>query len=163
MPTMPRRALALTLLVGLASCSSDSSTAPGGTHAGEVSVSPTFTANPALAALPVSQEILTVVRAPAETLVSRTIPMTLGGGPLTVTAPVDLAAVSESLVVSLELRNPATPLLRGVDTLEVTSGAVGSDLPIAVTYVGPGADVAHLTVTTPDTFLVADDSISYQV
>ncbi|MBW8773131.1 MAG: hypothetical protein JF590_07580, partial [Gemmatimonadetes bacterium] len=138
--TAERLALAALLALASATCT-DQPTEPGGGHRAQVRFAPAFASNTFVAGLPLDNVTVTVVRAPAETLVVKNAPFAVTDSVLQLDVAVDLKTPSESLEVTLDLLSGPTLLFRGRDTLLVTSGNGGTAAPgIPMTYVGPGAN-----------------------
>src|ERR1041385_3648918 len=148
-----RPALAALFVLAAATCT-DQPTEPGGIHAAKVRFTPVFAVNAAVAGLPIDNVTVTVVRPAAETLVVRNAPFALTDSVLNLAIPVTLAAPSESLQVTIALQSGASILFQGTKLVLVDAGdPVGPPPAITMTYVGPGADIASLTIAPRDTVL----------
>ena len=158
-----RSALAALFVLATATCT-EQPTEPGGVHLAQVRFTPVFRANAAIAGLPIDNVTVTVVRPAAETLAVRNAPFALTDSVLNLSLSVALNAPSESLQVSVALQNGAAILFQGTDTILVTSGNGGGPIPgIAMTYVGPGANIASMTLSPFDTVLSFGDTLQYAV
>ena len=159
---IPIRLAVIPLLVlASATCSGDS-TAPSSGHGAELRVRPAFTAAASQANLPIDHATVTVVRAPSETLAVKDTAFVLADTATGLAVPLDLLAPSESLLVGLELRNGPTALARGTAPVEVMSGTPPAlPAPIAVAYVGPGADITLLHALPADSVLSFGDTLRF--
>ncbi|MDP9143255.1 MAG: Ig-like domain-containing protein, partial [Actinomycetota bacterium] len=142
-------------------CSTDT-TGPGGGHDAQVRVEAILPAAAHAARVPLGQATLTVVRAPAETLLSQTVAYDSGA---VVDLPVELDATSEDLDVTLTLLMsptsgfPGVAAFRGRDTITVTGGTPGAAVPVAVQYIGPGATAAAVRIMPRDSTLATNDTL----
>src|SRR5690348_7647051 len=155
-----RFTLAALLALATATCT-DQPTEPVGGHAGQVRFTPVFAANTFAAGLPLDQVTVTVVRPAAETLAVRSAPFALTDSVLQLDIPVTLLAPAESLQVTIDLLSGATLLFSGTDLIEVTSGTSTTPPAITMTYVGPGANIAFLSISPRDTTLRFGDTLTY--
>src|SRR5574338_703969 len=155
-----RLTLAALLALATATCT-DQPTEPLGAHAGQVRFTPVFAANTFAAGLPLDQVTVTVVRPTAETLAVRSAPFALTDSVLQLDIPVTLNAPAESLLVTVDLLSGATLLFRGTDLIQVTSGTSTTPPAITMNYVGPGANIAFLSVSPRDTVLSFGDTLVY--
>jgi hypothetical protein len=155
----------LVLGLGLAgvTCSGES-TGPSGGHEAFVRVRPLLSAAAVAANVPLTQARLVVVRLPAETLAVQSGSFTVADTSVAIVAPVELDSVTEELRVTLELSTATGAAFRGIDTMEVTSGAPAPVVaPMAVRYVGPGVNAASVRITPRDSTLAAGDTLFFVV
>ncbi|HTK56461.1 MAG TPA: hypothetical protein VL295_06545 [Gemmatimonadales bacterium] len=155
-----RFTLAALLVLATATCT-DQPTEPVGSHAGQVRFTPVFASNTFASGLPLDQVTVTVVRPAAETLAVRSAPFALTDSVLQLDIPVMLNAAAESLQVTIDLLSGATLLFSGTDTIEVTAGTGTTPPAITMTYVGPGANIAFLSIAPRDTVLRFGDTLDY--
>ena len=156
-----RLALAALLALATVTCT-EQPTEPGGVHEARVRFTPVFSSHTFVAGLPIDNVTVTVVRPPADTLAVRNAPFALTDSVLNLSLSVALNAPSESLQVTVTLQHGAAILFQGTDTLLVTAGDGGTSVPgIAMTYVGPGANIASLTLAPADTVLSFGDTLFY--
>lgn len=155
-----RFTLAALLALATATCT-DQPTEPVGGHAGQVRFTPVFNANTFASGLPLDQVTVTVVRPAAETLAVVSAPFALTDSVLQLDIPVTLNAAAESLQVTIDLLSGATLLFRGTDTIEVTAGTGTTPPAITMDYVGPGANIAFLSIAPRDTVLRFGDTLDY--
>ena len=156
-----RLALAALLALATVTCT-EQPTEPGGVHEAQVRFTPVFSSHTFVAGLPIDNVTVTVVRPAADTLAVRNAPFALTDSVLNLSLAVALDAPSESLQVSVTLQHGAAILFQGTDTILVTAGDAGTAVPgIAMTYVGPGANIASLAVTPADTVLSFGDTLYY--
>jgi len=96
---------------------------------------------------------LVVTRSPADTLRALTVFFDPDSSQIRLAADVTLRAAVETLTVHLELRGGGFALFSGTRPVEVRAGRPGAPLQIAVTYTGPGTNVAALTLAPLDSVL----------
>src|SRR5437016_13391023 len=101
---------------------------------------------------------LVVTRRPADTLRLLTIFFDPDSAQIRLAADVTLRAVVETLTVHLELRGGGFALFAGTRALEVRAGRPGPPQQIAVVYIGPGTNVAALTLAPLDSVLTFGDA-----
>jgi hypothetical protein len=154
--------VAMLALAGL-TCSTESG-GPDGGHDAQVRVEAMLSPAATAAGVPLGQATLTVVSPAAETLLTQTVPYDSG---MVVDLPVVLDAQSEEVAVTLTLLMagtspfPGVAAFRGHDTVTIESGAVGAAFPIAVEYIGPGANAAEVRITPRDTTVPTGDTLDF--
>jgi hypothetical protein len=167
----------LIIAVGVATCSDTppvavkhSSLEPGGGAAGRVAFQPIFSA----AALQVAQGLgsfginydrvrVTLVRPPADTVKDTTLAFAPGGPDITLKLTVAVRSPDEVFDVGIDFLSDPSVVFHGHG--RVRSHAPDQSAPpgeqIAIEYVGPGSNVAHIVVS-PKTFtLPTDQSITF--
>lgn len=100
--------------------------------------------------LAVDRVAIRLVRPPAEAVIDTLVFFPPGENQISVQLKVPLAARSEQLRVTLELHSGTTLLFAGTDTVTVTE-ARSTAPPIALQYVGPGANLTRLRIAPRDT------------
>ena len=106
---------------------------------------------------------LIVTRSPADTLRALTVFFDPDSSQIRLAADVTLRAVVETLTVHLELRGGGFALFAGTRALEVRAGRPGPPQQIAVVYIGPGTNVAALTLAPLDSVLTFGDALRFRV
>src|SRR5438132_287412 len=106
---------------------------------------------------------LVVTRSPADTLRALTVFFDPDSSQIRLAADVTLRAVVETLTVHLELRGGGFALFAGTRALEVRAGRPGPPQQIAVVYIGPGTNVAALTLAPLDSVLTFGDALRFRV
>ena len=155
-----RTTLAALLALAAATCT-EQPTEPGALRSAQVRFTPVFSST-FVAGLPIDNVTVTVVRPAAETLLVRNAAFALTDSVLNLDVSVALNAPSESLQVTVSLQHGASILFQGTDTLEVSAGSGGTAAPpIAMRYVGPGANIAFLMVTPIDSVLTFGDTMFF--
>jgi len=129
---------------------------------GIVAVSPIFPSQLA-AGVTLDRVRLAIVRPPETTLLDRTYNFPATDRQLTLSESLLLQARSEQLQITLTFLSGATPLFTGSVTTVVHQGPAGPPVEISLTYVGPGADVASLTLEPRDTVLTFGASLPFRV
>lgn len=163
------RAFRRTLLVAALAlagitCSTDSG-GPDGGHDAQIRVEAVLSPVARQAGVPLGQATLTVVSPAAETLLTQTVPYDSG---MVIELPVVLDAASEEVAVTLTLLMagtspfPGVTAFRGQDTVTLESGAPGVVFPLAVEYIGPGANAAQVRITPRDTTVPTGDTLEFE-
>jgi len=156
-------ALSLTL-VTLSACGDPSGSA-GTIH---LTLRPTFAAGTSLEALSlvIDNVHVQVYRPASEALVTdRTSPFSVEADEVSLTVPVTLTQPTETLSVVLELRAGAQVLFFGFQDVTVQAGGAGGGAPpdIPLSYSGPGANIAAITISPRDTSVTNGDSVAFTV
>ncbi len=158
-----RTALAVTVLTG--ACGD----ATGGPGTGTVALAlrPSFAAGTHLDALSlvIDNVHVTVYRPASEQVVTdETAPFNVDAQEIRLTVRFDLEQPSETLYVVLELRAGSQVLFAGGEFVAVRAGG-GSTAPVLIPlgYIGPGANVAALTISPRDTTLTPGASAPFDV
>jgi len=156
--------LGATLPALLATCRYDSAGPRRGGPA-YVAVQPTVSPGVDLAAFGLTPDTirLVVTRSPADTLRALTVFFDPDSSQIRLAADVTLRAAVETLTVHLELRGGGFALFSGTRPVEVRAGRPGAPLQIAVTYTGPGTNVAALTLAPLDSVLTFGDALRFRV
>src|SRR5512144_263572 len=131
-----------------------------------LSVSPVLPAGLSLAAfnLAVDNVRLIVVRPPADTVVDQTVAFPANQSTLSISADVPLEQSPETFQVTLQLLSGTTPLFAGSQAVTVTAGATPTPTPIPTgTYIGPGQNVATLTIGPPDSVLTQGGTLQFRL
>jgi hypothetical protein len=161
-PLSAARSFTLAALAALATATcTDQPTEPGAGYAARVRFAPTFVSGSSAAGLPLDNVTVTVVRPAAETLLVQNAPFALDDSVLQLDLAVDLLAPSEELEVTLELRSGVSTLFRGSDLILVTGDAGGTTPSIPLNYVGPGANIAWITIAPRDSVLSFGDTLTF--
>ena len=169
MPDRPSRVrpIALTasvaLAVSLATCARESAGPPR--HAA-FSVAPVLPSGTSLAAfnLSVDNVRLIVVRPPADTVFDQTFAFPANQSSLSLSADVPLEQSPETFQVTVQLLSGTTPLFAGSQAVTVTAGATPTPTPIPTgTYIGPGQNVASLTIDPPDSVLTQGGTLQFRL
>src|SRR2546430_1417526 len=155
--------LGATLPALLATCRYDSA-GPGHGGPAYLAVQPLVSPGVDLAAFGLTPDTirLVVTRSPADTLRALTVFFDPDSLQIRLVADVTLRAVVETLTVGLELRGGGFALFSGTRALEVRAGRPGAPLQIPVTYTGPGASVAALTLAPLDSVLTFSDALRFR-
>src|SRR5213082_429572 len=106
---------------------------------------------------------LVVTRSPADTVRALAIFFDPDSSQIRLAADVTLRAVVETLTVHLELRGGGFALFSGTAPVEVRAGRPGAPRQIAVTYTGPGRNVAALTLAPIDSVLTFGDALRFRM
>src|SRR5437016_9550977 len=106
---------------------------------------------------------LVVTRSPADTLRALTFFFDPDSSQIRLAADVTLRALVETLTVHLELRGGGFALFSGTRALELRAGRPGPPQQIAVVYIGPGTNVAALTLAPLDSVLTFGDALRFRV
>ena len=158
-----RRALLAMTLATLAACGDPAGTAGSATLA----IRPTFAAGTNLDALSlVIDNVHVVVYRPAaeEVVTDVTTPFSVDEQEIRLAVRVPLEQPSETLFVSVDLRAGTQVLFAGGETMALTSGAnTTPPAPVALTYFGPGANIAGLIILPRDTTVNTGDSLQFTV
>ncbi len=107
-----------------------------------------------------------VFRPASEALVAdRMSPFSIEDAEVRLAVPVTLAQPSETLSVTLELRAGTQVLFFGFQDVTVQAGGVGGGAPadIPLSYSGPGANIAAITISPRDTAVTNGDSVAFTV
>jgi alpha-tubulin suppressor-like RCC1 family protein len=156
-PVRPRSGVALGRLafvllaaVSLVTCTEEptSPTRPG---VGTLRVTPHFNPYARLVPLTLDNVRVIVVRPPTDTILRAARSFSPGTQQLTLSLPVLLLSSSEALQVTLELYAGSTLLFTGTSTVQVAAGASTPPASVPVSYQGPGATLATLTLAPRDT------------
>lgn len=110
-------------------------------------------------ALPVDRARLLLVRSSGVSILDTLIPFPLDSSQLSVRVKLPLSSARELVSISLELRSNKQLLFTGRREVEMRAGEVVSP-PLALTYVGPGADVIALRLTPRDALLALGDTLT---
>ena len=157
-----RRAM-LAPVLALLACG-DPAGAPGGAT---LALRPTFAAGTSLEALSlVIDNVRVVVYRPAsETVIAdQTAPFAVDAQQVQLAVRVPLEQAAETLFVGIDLRAGTQVLFSGGQTMEVLSGGLaGTPTPIPLGYIGPGANIAALTILPRDTTVTTGDSLRFAV
>ena len=163
-----KRLLAPLVLAGFIAACTDSSTAPT-SGVGVVLFQPVVSSSAPLEsfALAIDSAHLSVQRpGDATTLIDTTAYFDPNAETLELRLQVALQASTEMLDVAMELRAGTTVLFAGSQMIEVKAGDPDMSKPppeFTLTFEGPGADVANLTVVPQDTVVTFGDSIQLSV
>jgi hypothetical protein len=174
---LPLRALSAVLIaVGVATCSDTplaavkhTSLGPNGGEAGRVAFAPVFSA----AALGIAQHLsefgidydrvrVVLVRPPADTAKDTTVAFTPASPDLTLSLTVEVHSSNEVFDVGISFLNGRSPVFKG----EGHARSHTPDQPpapqtqIAVNYVGPGANVARISISPKTVTLPPNQSIA---
>src|SRR5512144_144794 len=154
---------AVGLALALTTCAREAAGPPR--HAA-FSVSPVLPAGLSLAAfnLTVDNVRLIVVRPPTDTVFDQTFAFPANQSSLSLSADVPLEQSPETFQVTLQLLSGTTPLFAGSQAVTVTAGATPAPTPIPTgTYIGPGQNVATLTIGPPDSVLTQGGTLQFRL
>jgi len=176
----PLRALSTLLIVaGVATCSDTppaavkhSSLGPSGGAAGRVAFEPVFSA----AALQIAQHLsdfglhydrvrVVLVRPPVDTVKDTTIAFSPTGPDITLNLIVEVRSSDEVFDVSIDYLSAASVLFHGHG--RIRSHAPDQPAPaqdqVAIDYVGPGANVARISISPKTITLPTDQAVAFAV
>jgi YVTN family beta-propeller protein len=156
-----RIALGLLSLVTLAAC--EDATRPGTPRQASLTLHPVFPAGFLIGGLSINRARIVVVRPPSAVLNDVTVPFDPEAAQLQVSVPVLLREVQESLSVTLELRAGAQVLFSATSDVEVSAGPGSPQPSLPLTYVGPGSQVAAITIGPIDSIVNLRDSVLFRV
>lgn len=108
---------------------------------------------------------LALVRLPADTIATATRQLPLDSASVRFNVGVTLASQAESLLAILQYQTAqGVTLFSGQVLIEAQVGQPNTNTPaVALSYIGPGSNVAFLSLSPLDTTLSAGDSLEYQV
>lgn len=108
---------------------------------------------------------LALVRRPADTIATATRQLPLDSASVRFNVGVTLASQAESLLAILQYQTAqGVTLFSGQVLIEAQVGQPNTNTPaVALSYIGPGSNVAFLSLSPLDTTLSAGDSLEYQV
>lgn len=108
---------------------------------------------------------LALVRRPADTIATATRQLPLDSASVRFNVGVTLASQAESLLAVLQYQTAqGVTLFSGQVLIEAQVGQPNTNTPaVALSYIGPGSNVAFLSLSPLDTTLSAGDSLEYQV
>jgi hypothetical protein len=158
-----RQLVVVTLALAGLTCSTESG-GPDGGHDAQVRVEAVLAPAAMAAEVPLGQATLTVVSPAAETLLTQTVPYDSG---MVIELPVVLDAAIEEVAVTLTLlmagtsQFPGVAAFRGHDTVTIESGVPGEAFPVAVEYIGPGANAAQVRIAPRDTTVPTGDTLVF--
>jgi len=129
-----------------------------------LSLAPVFPSSSHAAGLTLDNVQLLVVRLPSTTLIDKSYSFPATEDQLPISERLYLNAESEQLQVTLTYLSGTTPLFSGTAMVEVRLGE-GADQPIpfSVNWVGPGDEVATISLAPRDTVLTFDASMAFRV
>ncbi len=160
LPTLPRlpgavrrvvRYAAVALLALVIVTCTDNPIGPGHPGVGRLNVVPVYPAYARVAPLAMDNFRIIVVRPPADTLANVSSTFNSDSSQVQTRINVSLNASSEDLDVTIELYAGGILLFRGTRTVRVSQGSSTPADSVPVTYQGPGAQLATLTVSPRDT------------
>ncbi|HMA40381.1 MAG TPA: hypothetical protein VKP10_09905, partial [Gemmatimonadales bacterium] len=128
------------------------------------SVAPVLPSGVSLVNLAVDNVRLIVVRLPADTVVDRTFAFPANQSSVEISADVPLEQSPETFQVTLQLLSGTTALFAGSQPVTLTAGATPPPTPIPVdTYIGPGQNVATLTISPLDSVLTQGGTLQFRL
>lgn len=161
------RGLALVALPVLLGSCGESAAGPGGPGIGVVAIR--AVAPPSLARFGVNLAVEQVrvrlyrtVDDISQDIVQRVVPLNANTDSLNVSFNFLTSAAAETLSVQLDYETlTGTVLFTATQSVEVRAGAPASPPPLPPTYIGPGSNVAFLSLSPLDTTLSAGDSLAF--
>ena len=153
----------LGLALALTTCARES---VGPSRRASLSVAPVLPSGVSLAAfnLTVDNVRLIVVRPSTDTVVDQTFAFPANQSSVEISADVPLEQSPETFAVTIQLLSASTPLFEGSQPVTLTAGATSPPTPISVgTYVGPGQNVASLTIDPPDSVLTQGGTLQFRL
>lgn len=159
-----RRTIRSAALLVLWACGDPAGT--GGTAS--LALRPSFAPGTSLEALTlvIDSVHVEVFRPATEDLVAeRTAPFSIEAEEMQLAVSIPLAQASETLAVALELRAATQALFFGFQSVVVQAGSGGGGAPadIPLSYFGPGATIAVITISPRDTSVASGDSVDFTV
>ena len=152
---------AVGLTLALTTCAREAAGPPR--HAA-FSVAPVLSSDVSLVNLTVDNVRLIIVRPPADTVVDRTFAFPANQSSVEISADVPLEQSPETFQVTLQLLSGTTALFAGSQPVTLTAGATPPPTPIPVdTYIGPGQNVATLTIGPPDSVLTQGGTLQFRL
>src|SRR5512144_3039634 len=152
-------AASVVLAVSLATCAREVAGPP---RRAALSVSPVFPSDLAAFNLSVDSVRLIVVRPPSDTVLDKVFAFPANQPSLSISASVPLEQSSETFQVTIQLLSGTTALFEGSQAVTVTAGETPQPAPIPVgTYIGPGQNVASLTMDPPDSVLTQGGTLQF--
>jgi hypothetical protein len=130
---------------------------------GMLAVAPIFPSGQLLAGVALDRVRLVIVRPQGGTLLDRTYDFSATQRQLTLSESLLLQASSEQLQVTLSFLSGATQLFTGSADVVVRQGPAGPPVEISLRYVGPGTQIARLTLEPRDTVLTFGASLPFRV
>ena len=161
--------------LGVASCGDGPSTAARpsgeGMRVGRIAFAPVFSASARAAATQLADFGITfdrvrvvIVRPPSETVKDTTISFAPGQPDVTLDLTVEVRTDNETFNVSIDYANASGVVFHGEGTVQAHAPDVpATPQQIQVSYTGPGANAAHITVAPKTSLVVAPATVNFTV
>ena len=172
---LTRSLATLIATLGVASCGDGPSTATRpsveGPRVARVAFAPVFAPTASIAAsrladfgITFDRVLVRIVRPPSETVKDTTIAFTPGHADVTLDLSVEVRTDNETFGVSIDYANASGVLFHGEGTVQAHApDAHAAPQQIQVTYVGPGANAAHITVAPKTSSVVTPSTVNFTV
>ncbi|HTS89508.1 MAG TPA: carboxypeptidase regulatory-like domain-containing protein [Gemmatimonadales bacterium] len=158
-------ALGLPLLV--ATCSSDTPVAPGGPGVATLhvrAVAPPSLVGPGLAVEQIRATLIHLAGQTADTVSSQTVPFNVNDTTVNISFNLVLASAAETLTVALDYQTSAgQTLFQASQQVVARAGVPTTTPPLTPTFVGPGGNVAALTIQPRSGNVMAGDTLTFSV
>jgi alpha-tubulin suppressor-like RCC1 family protein len=150
------------IATGLASACDLNASGPGGEY--RIAVEPLFESMRAVHAVAIAIDSVRVdVRRGEEIVATAAIAVDPDSSEITIELTVPINEIGETLGVDMQVTSDDGSILFEGST-EVETGATGSAAaPVPLAYVGPGADVATITLLPADSLLTVDGTLQFDI